>query len=203
MSLLSTLLLMLASPTAIPPMSPQAEMAMTAWTVCQRQGQFVLATGPGTPESVSEAVMQSCEMDQSLFLAAWQKQHGAKARTYVRDLRENFRLTGALKVRELRVGSELIDPIQTWSSCIGAHSIEKGADEPPEIAADRAVEACIDQEDAVVAEAERKLGLEHGPGVRRRFRSDARNGIICLITDCRANPAAARTECVPNDTSPM
>lgn len=203
MSLLSTWLLMLASPAAAPPMSPEAEMAMTAWTVCQRQNQFVLAAGSDSAERVSEAALQSCEMAQLLFLAAWRKQHGAKARTYVKDLRENFRLTGILAVRQLRAGSALADPIQSWSSCIGAHSVENGPDEPAEIAADRAVDACTAQEDAVVAEAERKLGREYGPGVRQRFRNDARSGIIRLINDCRANPGSGRSECVPVAPAPM
>jgi len=55
----------------------------------------------------------------------------------------------------------------------------------------------------VVAEAERKLGREHGPLVRQRFRNDARNGIIRLINDCRANPGSARSECVPGKPAPM
>jgi hypothetical protein len=58
------------------------------------------------------------------------------------------------------------------------------------------VAACASQEDAVVAEAERKLGREHGPAIRTRFRSDARQGIVGLITDCRAHPNPARSECV-------
>ena len=203
MPLSTALLLILASPAATPPMSPEAEMAMTAWTVCQRQNQFVLAAGPDSAERVAEAAMQSCEMAQLLFQAAWQKQHGARARTYVRDMRENFRLTGIRDVRQLRAGAALANPIQSWSSCIGAHSIEQGPDEPPEIAADRAVDACTAQEDAVVAEAESKLGREYGPGVRQRFRNDARSGIIRLINDCRANPGSGRSECVPSKLAPM
>jgi hypothetical protein len=202
MLLSSALLLMLAVPA--PPLSPEAEMAMTAWTVCQRQAQFVLAAGPGSAESIADQAMQGCEMEQLLFLSAWQKQHGDKARTYVNDLRETFRLTGILKVRELRAGTVLADPIRIWSNCIGAHSIERSAEEPAETAADRALQSCIMQEDAVVDEAQRKLGPEYGPGVRLRFRADARDGIIRLITECRAGgPMNRPPECLQDTASPM
>ena len=98
-----------------------------------------------------------------------------------------------------RDGFLMIDAVTS----IGAHSIEQGPDEPAEAAANRAVNACHAQEDAVVAEAERKLGREHGPGVRQRFRNDARRGIIRLINDCRADPGPGRTECVPDKPAPM
>jgi hypothetical protein len=204
MSLSGALLLMLASPAPNTTLSPEAEMAMTAWTVCQRQAQFVLAAGPASAESVAEEAMRSCEMDQLLFLAAWQTQQGDQAQTYVNDLRETFRLTGILKVRELRASTALADPIRIWSSCIGAHSLEKGADEPAETAADRALQSCVLQEDAVVAEAQRKLGPEYGPGVRLRFRADARDGIIRLITECRAAaPMSRPPECLQDSAAPM
>lgn len=204
MLLAGALLLTLASSAPPSGLSAEADMALTDWTVCQRQAQFVLAAGPGSAESVAEAVMHSCEMDQLMFLAIWQKQHGDEAQNYVSDLRENFRLTGIRADRALRAGSALADPIRIWSSCIGAHSIERNADEPAETAADRALQSCLVQEDAVVEEAQRKLGPEYGPGVRLRFRADARDGIIRLITECRsASPMNRPAECLPDHASPM
>jgi len=191
--------LMLASP--IPALSAEAEMAMTAWTICQHQGRVVLAPGPGTAESVSEAVMQRCEMDQLAFLAAWRKQRGAKAVNEVNNLREDYRMKGVVQVLTLRAGRDLVDPISIWTSCVGAHSIERTASEAAETTADRALDSCLIQENAVVEEAERKLGKVHGSGVRARFRADARKGIIALITDCRTRPDPARGECLQGGAS--
>ena len=193
--------LMLATPARLPALSAEAEMAMTAWTICQHQGQVVLAPGPGTAESISEAVMQRCEMDQFAFLAAWRKQRGAKAVIEVTNLRENYRMAGVVKVLRLRAGPDLADPISIWTSCVGAHSIERSASELAETTADRALDSCLTQEDAVVEEAERKLGSSNGPGVRARFRADARKGIIALITDCRVRPDPARGECLQGTTT--
>src|SRR4029078_6574696 len=124
--------------------------------------------------NVAEAVMKSCEKDELLFHSAWRKQHGVKVEPLVANLRENFRMSAALKILELRLGNPLGSPIATWNACVGAHSIEKGAAEPAEAAAERALGSCLVQEDAMVKEAEQFLGPAYGPAVRERFRSDAR-----------------------------
>ena len=79
--------------------------------------------------------------------------------------------------------------------------IRKSAEES---AADRALQSCIMQEEAVVDEAQRKLGAEYGPGARLRFRGDARDGIIRLITECRAaSPMNRPPECLQGTPPPM